>query len=277
MTKTLAKGYESCLPRRNFRTACLAKTNRDSGSSELLSSSEALASSALQAAGTRKLTKSEEKAYRTQINNPGFKLTAREKAVLYGGLLTDGTLQKRGKSLRYRVSHCTANKELVDWQHEALKRLCGTTQPPNETADGASVEFYTASGFYLGETHKLFYKSLSESLEQEANKKEKLIKKITPELLADMPSDPECLAMIFCADGSVRNDSYSGKLALHCFSAEEQELFCDWLFAAHGVKAYVVRHTRASGQHYVCLPAESFGRFICIVEPVMKQIPCNIS
>lgn len=206
------------------------------------------------------------------INDPGFEPTELEKSVLYGTLLTDGTLSKRGNSYRMRVSHCTEHRSLVEWQHQRLIRLCKTTQPPVLANKGRSVEFYTASALYLSKIHSLFYEP-QEVTGEDGKKRVKYVKVLTPALIADLPTTPEFLALVWCADGSARSDCYAGRLALHCFSRDSQQLFVDWLYTAYGVEAKVVVHTYQSKQHQVSIPATSFSKFVKIVEPVIVQIP----
>lgn len=84
--------------------------------------------------------------------------------------------------------------------------------------------------------------------------------------------NPYVLAVLFMDDGSKRNDVYSGKLALQGFSKEEQELLIPY-FDKWGVKVTVAKHTVESGQHYINISAKTFGRFIEIIEPIVKEIP----
>jgi hypothetical protein len=210
--------------------------------------------------------------FRKMINDPGFTLQNDEKSVIFGCLLTDGTLQKRGNSFRMRVSHCTKHRSLVQWQYERLKRLCETTQPPKVVNNGAAVEFYTSSALYLSQIHSLFYEA-HETTGKDGKKTVKFVKTITPELIAALPKTPEFLALVWCCDGSARTDCYAGRLALHCFCRESQQLFVDWLFTTYGIEATVVRHTYESQQYQVSIPAKSFSKFVEIVEPVISQIP----
>lgn len=244
-------------PRRNFRTR--AKNDIMGG---------------LNFEAMNKLKGKEAIAYRKWLNDPKFKLTEMEKSILFGSLLTDATLAKRGiESYRMRIGHCPKQKQLVLWQYEKLKRLCGTTSEPKLTSKGDLIDFYPTSGRYLEPIHTLFYKKIDDILDTKGNKKSIWQKRITIELLDQMPKSPECLALIFLADGSIRSDAYSGKIALHCFSQKEQLLFANWLSSVHGIDVRVVRHTIASNQYYVSIPSKSFPKLIDIIEPIVQEMP----
>ena len=197
-------------------------------------------------------------------------LSNTERAILIGSLLGDGTLTQRGlNSFRYRVAHGIKQKSYVEWKYEKLRRLCQTTQPPKEVTDikkDVTVEFYTSSGEYLKEYYDLFYKP---------NLENKFVKTITPEFIEKLPMDPIVLAVWFMDDGSVRDDCYAGNIATQRFSLDEHHLLQEYL-KKWGIGSNTPKHTAASGQYYLYIPSKSFGKFIEIIEPIVREIPAMV-
>lgn len=197
----------------------------------------------------------------------------REKAILMGSLLGDGTLQKRGiHSFRYRVSQSIKEETYVGWKYDKLKRLCQTTQPPKKVMDRkgfSTVEFYTSSGDYLKDCFNLFYKEVPRSLGKSGSS---YVKKITPELIDQLPMQPEVLAVWFMDVGSVRNDSYSGNIATQCFSLEENHLLQKYL-KKWDIDSNISRHTKTNDQYYLYIPSRSFPKLIELIEPIVNEIP----
>ncbi len=193
-------------------------------------------------------------------------LTTIESAIIYGTLLGDGTIVKRGNSYRLKIDHGIDQKDYVQWKHQKLQRLCQTTQPPKITKDKRGfegVEFYTTSGLYLKPYHDLFYKKAASGRYE---------KRITQELIDSLPMNPYVLAAVFMDDGSVRNDCYAGKLAFQGYPREDIELFVQYL-NKWGIQASIARHTVKSGQYYLNLNAATFGNLVKIIEPIVREIP----
>lgn len=167
-------------------------------------------------------------------------------------------------------------EQYVLWKHEQLKRLCQTTQLPKKTIDNKGyecLEFYTSSGEYLQSFHELFYEPV-ENVDKNGKKKVTYVKTITKKLIQKLPMHPMVLATFFMDDGSVRNDSYAGKLATQGYTEAENYLLCEYL-AKWGIEACVVKHTEESGQFYITIPAsnDAFGKLVRVVSPIVNQIP----
>lgn len=197
-------------------------------------------------------------------------LSATEKAVLYGSLLGDGSLIKRGNSYRYNIEQGEEQKTYVEWKYAKLGRLCQTTQPPKKVTSKkgfVSYLFHTSSGLYLKELYDLFYKKKTPYLNGSL-----YVKTITQQLIDELPMNPIVLAVLFMDDGSVRNDCYAGKIATQCFLLEEQHLLSTYL-KKWGIDCNIVKHTKETGQFYISIPAKSFGRFVEIIEPTVLEIP----
>jgi hypothetical protein len=212
--------------------------------------------------------------YRFWLSSRDFQLLENEKSVLFGTLLSDGTLglSKNG-TCRFKLGHRQQDSNLVEWEYKNLRVLCRTTQGPKLTKNGM-VSFETTRGTHLKWVYDLFYK-VSPSVEDP--KKLVLRKTITKELLKQLPPTPETLTAIFCCDGSIRNDCYSGKIAFQCFSKEEQELFGKWLKKHYDIDTNIVIHSRKKNQYSINIPSKSFGRLVSIIEPIIeKDIKCMV-
>ena len=200
-------------------------------------------------------------------------LTEIEKALLFGSLLGDATLKKRGESYRLRMSHSEQQKDYVMWKYEKLKRLCETTQPPTEriTKKGfKSWEFYTSSGSWLKEVFDTFY------VKAPNGKYVKTVTDKTIEALTQVSageSGKVLLATLFMDDGSVRNDCYAGKIATQGFSQGECVLLQGWLFTSFNIQTTVARHTKESGQYYLSVITDGFRVLITLIENVVSEIP----
>lgn len=216
----------------------------------------------------------EAKDYRLWLSSKDFQLLENEKSVLFGTLLSDGTLglSKNG-TCRFKVGHHSDHRSLVEWEHKNLQVLCRTTQGPT-LGQKNLVSFETTRGTHLKGVYDLFSK-LSPSVKDP--KKLVIRKTITKELLKQLPPTPETLTAIFCCDGSIRNDCYAGKIAFQCFPKAELELFCKWLKKHYGIETNIVIHSRRKKQYSISVPAKTFGRLVDTIEPIIeKDIPCMV-
>lgn len=201
-------------------------------------------------------------------------LTDAEKAVIFGTLLGDAILIKRGESYRLRIAHSIKQKEYVDWKYKKLKRLCTKVQPPKiylEKKKYLRSEFYTDSSLCLKQIHQLFYKPMVNS-----NGKTVYIKTITQELLDNLPKNPIVLAVWFLDDGSVRPDCYAGRLATQGCSYEEHVLLQDYFQKVYDIKTDIVSHLKRKKQYTLSFPAKSFWKLVNCIEPTVKEVPSMV-
>jgi recombination protein RecA len=143
-------------------------------------------------------------------------LTQREKQVILGTLLGDGSMQllPHKKSARVRVNQSEKQKTLTEWKYKELKRLVGT--PPKIVLNGGygktSCRFSTLSLKPLVELYYLTHLN---------NKKQ-----INTNWLS-LIIDPVALAVWYMDDGSqARSAMY---MHTEGFSKEEVEILTDWL------------------------------------------------
>jgi len=209
-------------------------------------------------------------------------LTKQEKAVIYGALLGDAHIQKRGNSYRAKIAHSIDQKDYVLWKYKKLKRLGSSRQPEikNNGKNSKLCFFYLKSGIYLKFYHDLFYKSYTwkTTVEQNLSTQTKIRykKTINKNLIKSLPADPMILAVWFLDDGSRRKDAFSGRLATQCYSKEEHFLLQHFLFSAFNIQTQIVVHHRLKNQYYLTIPAKNnnFANFVKLIKPFVDEIPC---
>lgn len=198
----------------------------------------------------------------TQRGQADIVLTLEEKSVIYGSLLGDAHLQKRGNSFRLKVAHGITQKQYVMWKYEKLERLCQLPKEVSNNKGLTSVEFYTSSGAWLRPIYERMYKK------DEAGR---MVKTISEELIKALPLTPLLLAVFYMDDGSIRDDCFAGKLATQGFSKHGNKLLKEFL-AEFNVNSSVVKQTVASEQYYLSLPAATFGTLVNIIKPIVSEI-----
>lgn len=210
-----------------------------------------------------------------------FSLKKKANAILFGSLLGDGTIGRRGpNSYRLAIGHCLKQRQLVMYKFKYLCPLCRTTRGPfvettykklkgnKDLKSYASLKFESTTCKFLGKYFHLFYKAT-----QLPNGETKYVKMITRELLEALPKSPFVVAILFLDDGTVRSDAYSGKLALQCYSKYELLLFQKWLVDVHQLETVLLCSNVEKQQYYLSIPAKSFGKLAKMVELVVKDVP----
>lgn len=204
-------------------------------------------------------------------------LTDREKAILLGSALGDGTFVKRKNSYRIRICHSVKQGDYTRWMHKELSRLCSDESTISIRTDNKGYqteEFYLEAQPYMETLYHMFYKKTTNSNQEPSceSEDEKYRKTITPELVETLPDDGVLLAVWFMDDGSVRNDAFSGKLATEGFTKEENELLCLYL-ARIGINASVVANSVEKQQYYISLVTKAFKPFIVKAAPTIREVP----
>jgi hypothetical protein len=204
--------------------------------------------------------------------------TDKENAVLFGTMLADGHLQNRNGSCRMKLEHTSKKEPYITWKCDILQYYCmPNTVPIQQVRKKGNVHyFWTRQTFtFLNVLHGLFYEPKSK-VTADGVEKVSFVKTITPKLLKAMPKSPYVLAVLFMDDGSVRDDAYSGKLAMQSYTYEEQLLFAAYLKEVYDLDVNVVKHTVLSGQFYISIPASTFSKLVKIIEPCVREIPCMV-
>jgi hypothetical protein len=132
-----------------------------------------------------------------------------------------------------------------------------------------TVSFYSSSGDYLKDCFDSFYKESPGGL---GKGRGSYVKKITRELIEQLPMQPEVLAVWFMDVGSVRDDCYAGNLATQCFSLEENHLLQNYL-KKWDIDSNISRHTKTNDQYYLYISSRSFPKLVELIEPIIKEVP----
>lgn len=148
-------------------------------------------------------------------------LTFREKQILLGSLLGDGSITLSSpKSARIKFNHAESQRALVDWKYNELKRWVGTgpKSVPNGGYGETNYKFSTLSSSVFLEMFRLV---------RPRDKKE-----VNAEWL-DQITDPVALAAWYMDDGSQGVSTM--QIHTEGFSKEEVEMLADWVKSFWGV------------------------------------------
>lgn len=158
-------------------------------------------------------------------------------------------------------------------------RLKPNTTKPLPRVDKGGTKWETCSDIFFMKYYQLaslrFFYKRDENGNYIKDSQGKIVKQITPEVIAMLPKTAVTIAVLFLDDGSKRKECFSGKIALQGFTLSEQALLCNWLAECGLPGCYSTVHTKKSGQYYICVPAASFGFLVDIIKPVvLNEIPC---
>jgi LAGLIDADG DNA endonuclease family len=218
-----------------------------------------------------------------------FQLSETEKSILFGTLLGDAHLQKRGNSYRVKIQHEFKQKDYVIWKHQQLNRLVDLNAIKHGSLHSHEhFYFFFKSGNYLKEFHDLMYKpylwqnkenkNLGLLDQQNLNKKQKekirYKKTITYELIQTLPKNPLVLAVWYMDDGHLRSNAFSGKLGTCGFSKDEHFLLQEYL-GYFNIQSNIVLNSRLKNQYYLSLTAKNnnFNHFINLIQTYVLEVP----
>ena len=199
-----------------------------------------------------------------------IQLTKMEEALIFGAILGDSHIRKRNSSYNISFAHAIRNKDYLLWKAEKLKRL---TIPnfelhynSSKSSDGLYYFNLAANSCYKF-YHDLIYKSYQK------DNKICYRKTITLELIEYMPAHPLLLVVWFLDDGSIRNNSFSGKLSTQCFTYEEHKLLQKFLIESFSITTNINISNRIKNQYYLGIPRKSFEKLTCLIKPYVNEIP----
>jgi DNA-binding CsgD family transcriptional regulator len=182
--------------------------------------------------------------------------TERQRAVLIGCLLGDGSLLKGKNSInpRFKCEHGVKQKEYCFYKYEILKSLnmnfkyCKRSIP--DKRNGIFYESYyiesLANPYYLEIYNNLYFNKT---------------KKITEYILKDF--NEESLAIMFMDDGCKINKTIS--IATNCFSKEELILFTSFLKFKFNLNFTITK------TNTIYLKTEDLKIFIAITFPYLHE------
>lgn len=137
-----------------------------------------------------------------------FHLSDKQKFVLIGTLLGDGSLAKRGNHCRLFVKHSGNQEELIKWKYNVFKNIIlMSLNYFSQDVYGKEYQFIQ----FVTLTHPLFdeYRNIFYQGKQ----------KVIPQNISKIFNDPLSLAVLLMDDGA--NDTFGVTLQTHCFTKNE--------------------------------------------------------
>ncbi len=185
----------------------------------------------------------------------------RVKIILIGLILGDGYLTPcYGQSHRSKLDMKGDNKNLsyLKWLHGELQSLGPSELKPKKGYH--QHRFYTATNDGIGDLRELFYRNG---------------KKIIPENITEILTDPLSIAVWYQDDGSLDYRSkyhFNSVFATHCFSFNECKLLVKTLEQNFGLDVRVSKCTMRGFLRYkLYVTSGSMERFIQIIEPFVRS------
>ena len=159
------------------------------------------------------------------------KISQRQRKVLIGTLLGDGTLELNGKYPRLRVDHSNKQKEYVGWKYNVLRNLAANRirlfcqkKDIRTNKRYSHYKFDTISSYLFYGLYKKFYTNH---------------KKIVPNNIIEMLNNPLSLAVWYMNDGYKRNDCNALRISTDSYSLKEQKLLLECLKKNFGINARI--------------------------------------
>ncbi|MDI6883294.1 MAG: hypothetical protein QMC93_02345 [Patescibacteria group bacterium] len=140
-----------------------------------------------------------------------FRLSDKQKFVLIGTLLGDGSLAKRGRHYRLFIKHSSNQRKFIEWKYNIFKNI--VLMPLNYFTQEISgkeyqfIQFVTLTHPVFDEYRKIFYQDS---------------RKIIPTEIDEIFCHPLALATLLMDDGA--SDTFGMTLQTHSFKKHEVEL-----------------------------------------------------
>jgi hypothetical protein len=143
-----------------------------------------------------------------------FHLSDKQKFVLIGTLLGDGSLAKRGRHCRLFVKHSENQEKLIQWKYDIFKNIIlMSLNYFSQDVYGKEyrfIQFVTLTHPTFDEYRNIFYRG---------------IRKIIPSNIDKIFYHPLSLAVLLMDDGA--NDTFGMTLQTHCFTKKEVVLLIE--------------------------------------------------
>jgi predicted DNA-binding protein YlxM (UPF0122 family) len=192
------------------------------------------------------------------------KLTGRQKQMILGAILGDGTLYLRGRSknARLKIQHTEKDKKYVEYKCNILKKFVASMGIKKETTFNPKTKKYYTSYTFVTVSHpeftkyrKLFY----------LNGKKIVNKKILNQLT------PFSLAIWIMDDGYYNIKGDFMELYTMDFNFEENSLIQNWFKNNYGISPQIEFH-KQSKKHYLRFNIKNTKELIKIITPFIN--PC---
>lgn len=171
--------------------------------------------------------------YSTKIRElKSLPLTEHQKAVLIGSVLGDAYLEPNWSKTNYRLNirQSITQKDYVQWKYGVFENLVLT--PPQQYDQTKCVWFRTISHSEITDLHQMLYRDG---------------KKIIPQNIAELISNPVTLAVWFMDDGNLamrRGKVYGYHLNTQSFTKEENERLAHTLETLYGIHCTVEKNKK---------------------------------
>jgi hypothetical protein len=182
-------------------------------------------------------------------------LNKKQREVLIGTILGDGTLEKNGSNVRLRIDHALKDSQYVTWKYRIFKNMA-TSQPRiarqydrRKSKIYYHFKFDTLSLKYLNQYRKLFYR----------NRRKVVPKDISKKLRSGLS-----LAVWFMDDGYNRCDCKGMYFNTQGFSEEEHELLQQCLRDNFDLETTI--HW-AAGRPRIYVPARESPKLCQVIRP----------
>lgn len=185
-------------------------------------------------------------------------LTQEQKEVLFGTLLGDGSLIKKGRQKNPvgKVEHCEKQLCYLEYKHSLLKNLCSSISKQIRTSNVDRNKTFAPSGESVSFSFKL---NANPELTEFYTAFYGEGKKIIPIKLLEQYYSPLAMAIHYMDDG---NKTVSGYLlATMCFKKENQLEFCKFLKEKYGLDVYL------TSKNMVYIPARSAKEYTKLILP----------
>lgn len=152
-----------------------------------------------------------------------FSLSEKQKFVLIGTLLGDGSLAKRGNHHRLFIKHSANQIRLIKWKYNIFRNII--LMPLNsftQTVKGKSygfIQFVTLTHPIFDKYRRIFYRGF---------------RKIIPREISKIFSHPLALTVLLMDDGA--NDTFGVTLQTHSFKKDEIQLLTDSIKKNFGIE-----------------------------------------
>lgn len=184
-----------------------------------------------------------------------MQINKRQDAIIVGTLLGDGCLERNGRSVRLRLEHGINQESYLLWKYEELKNLITGSVMKVHAYHKANGCFYDSSRIYTFS---------DESFEHYWSTFYLGAKKIIPDNIEGLLTDPLSLAIWFMDDGYKRSDCNAFRLNTDSFILEEQKKLQNLLLKNFGLETAVHK----KGKYWnVYIPGRESKKFVNIVRP----------
>ena len=189
-------------------------------------------------------------------------LTQEQKEVLFGTLLGDGSLIKKGRQKNPvgKVEHCEKQLCYLEYKHSLLNNLCSSISKQIRIGDGNRDKSFISKGISVSFIFRLnanpelaeFYTAFYGSG-----------KKVIPIKLLEQYYSPLAMAIHYMDDGTKGTSGYH--IATMCFDKTNQEHFCEFLKQKFNIHAYVAY------KNMIYIPAKSAKLFTELIYPFVPE------